>query len=243
MWETLVLTTFAGLLTILGIFLIKVGRRHALRYSHYVNSFAAGLILAAALAALLPQAVEGLKEQVGVYVLAGFAAFLVMETLLVFHSGAEVHYDPHSARVARGAVYFSGLLLHSLLDGVVIALGFAASQRIGIVMSLAVVTHELPEGITTFSLLLDKVSERTAMLLALAVALATPAGGVLGLALRPVLSTDLMAGVVAVVAGSFLYIAATDIIPEIREQQPVRNTAFMVAGIVFLMIAEHFLGH
>ncbi len=243
MLETIVVTVFAGMLTVLGIFLIKAGRRRALQYSHYVNSFAAGLILAAALAALLPQAVEGLKEQVGAYMLAGFAAFLVMETLLIFHSGAEGHYDPHSSRAARGMVYFSGLFIHSLLDGVVVALGFAAGQRMGIVMSLAVVTHELPEGVTTFSLLLDKLSERRAMLLALAVGLATPAGGVLGLVLRPVLSQSFMAAVVAVVAGSFLYIAAADIIPEIREKQPVRNIAFMVAGVVFLMIAEHFLEH
>ena len=180
MWQTVPFSFLAGLLTLVGIVTIKLFHDQALRYSHYINSFAAGIILTVAIASLLPHAVEQ-NRHAGLYALGGFAAFLVLETFLVLHSGAEVHYPERSNGAARGIVFFWGLFLHSLLDGVIIAAAFAGGNRIGLVTTLAVVSHELPEGITTFALLLRKLKERTAMSLAIAVALATPVGGLIGL--------------------------------------------------------------
>ncbi len=242
MWQTIIFSFLAGLLTLVGIVTIKLFHDQALRYSHYINSFAAGIILTVAIASLLPHAVEQ-NRHAGLYALGGFAAFLVLETFLVLHSGAEVHYPDRSGGAARGIVFFWGLFLHSLLDGVIIAAAFAGGQRIGLVTALAVVSHELPEGITSFTLLLRKLKERTAMALAVAVALATPVGGLIGLAVLPALAPASTGALLAVVAGSFLYIAATDIVPEIREQSPLRNIVFMVAGMAFLAVVNEFTGH
>ncbi|NIO09410.1 MAG: ZIP family metal transporter, partial [Deltaproteobacteria bacterium] len=128
-----------------------------------------------------------------------------------------------------GLVFFWGLLLHSLLDGLIIAVGFATDHEVGMVTALAVISHELPEGITTFSLLLQNMRDRTAMALAFAVALATPAGGWIGLAVLPA-SGSMMGAATGLVVGSFLYIAATDIVPEIREKKGAQNIAALVAG-------------
>ena len=243
MWQVLLYSALAGLITIVGIALVRLWHHQALRYSHLINSFAGGLMLNAAVGVLLPDAIREGGHEAALYALGGFVVFLALEALLVFHSGAEIHYSQSGRASARGIVYFWGLFLHSLLDGVIIATGFAASGQLGIVASIAVIGHELPEGITTFSLLMDKLPERKAMRMALAVALATPLGGLVGAALLPVLAPELLAGALALVAGSFIYIAAADIVPEIREDRPVLNIACMIAGIAFLVIVHSFAPH
>jgi len=242
MSEAMLLGGFAGFVTIIGILMVKAWHRQALAYSHCINSFAAGLILTAAIVALFPEALEA-NRQAPVYVLAGFAAFLILEIFLVLHSGAEVHYPQRTQSAARGMVFFWGLFLHSLLDGAVIAVGYATAPKIGLVTALAVIAHELPEGVTTFSLLLEKISERKAMILSLAVAVATPVGVLVGLPFLPALQPSFLGAALGLVAGSFLYIAASDIVPEIREGKAAQNVAFLLAGALSLALLQHFIGH
>jgi len=243
MWQPILFSVMAGLITIIGVLMVRAWRQVALRYSHYINSFAAGIILTAAVTVLLPRAADSVGERAGLYALAGFLAFLLLETFLIFHSGSEVHYEARTQREARGLVFFWGLSLHSLLDGVVIAVGFATSPRLGMVTTLAVVSHELPEGITTFSLLADRLAEKTALGMALAVAVATPLGGLIGAVSLPALTAEPMGAALALVAGSFLYIAATDIVPEIREEHPAGNIACMVLGVLFIAVVHLFVHH
>ena len=240
MWQTIVFSGLAGLITILGILLTRLWHRSSLRYSHYINSFAAGLILTTALTELLPHGLEH-NEHASLYALGGFVAFLIIETFLVVHSGAEVHY-PQRRGAARGFVFFWGLFLHSFLDGLIIAVGFATDYQVGLVIAVAVISHELPEGITTFSLLLQNISGRKAMALAVAVALATPAGGLIGLTMLPA-PESVMGAAMGLVVGSFLYIAATDIVPEIREEKAIQNTIVLAAGSLFMIVMHHFLEH
>jgi zinc transporter ZupT len=81
----------AGFSTILGIILISFYKASVLRYSHYVNSFAAGLILGIAFFHLLPESLH-LTENALHFVFAGFLLFYVLESLIVIHSGAEIHF-------------------------------------------------------------------------------------------------------------------------------------------------------
>jgi zinc transporter ZupT len=231
----------AGAVTVVGIALTRRWHAQSLRYSHYINSFAAGLILTVALFDLFPKALEA-SHLASLWVLAGFIIFLVFEDFLIFHSGAEVHYPERREGVAKGLVYFWGLLFHSFLDGLVIAVGFAADDQLGLMISMAVISHEFPEGITTFSLLLKHIDARRALWLALAVAVATPAGGLAGALFIPP-SEALMGGAAGLVAGSFIYISATDIVPEIREAKAFQNTLALLAGSVFLFLIHLFLDH
>ncbi len=242
MWQPIIFGALAGGVTVVGILSIKLWHRQALRYSHYINSFAAGLIVTAALVALLPEAMKH-SEAAPIWAVGGFFAFLVLESFLVVHSGAEVHYPRPNRRAAQGMVFFWGLFLHSLLDGAVIAIAFNAGTKVGLLTALAVVGHELPEGITTFSLLLERIDERKALKLALAVAVATPAGVVVATLAFPSLGDAALGAVVGLVAGSFLYIGASDIVPEIREEQAVGNTIFLLAGVLFMVVLTRFLGH
>jgi len=130
MWSTIIFSCLAGLVTIWGILITRMWRRSSIRYSHYINSFAAGIILTTALMELLPRGLT-YNEDAPLYVIGGFVAFLILETFLVVHSGAEVHYLGRRG-ATKGLVFFWGLFLHSLLDGVIIAIGFSTDYRVGL---------------------------------------------------------------------------------------------------------------
>ncbi len=227
-------STIAGLSTILGIIMVIYNERWVLKHSHYVNSFAAGLILGIAFFHLFPESLK-LSENALLFIFMGFLLFYLLETIIVLHSGSEIHFkekdDPHHA---KGMVMFSGLFLHSLLDGIIIGVGFQIDPKLGLIASLGVILHELPEGVTSFSLLIGSIKRKTALKLSIAVALATPLGALISLTFLGDLSKATVGLLLAMAGGSFLYISASDLIPETHEEKGFRNAGFLLLGVLFL---------
>jgi len=230
----------AGVATAAGVFMVVRRAEQARKYSHFVNSFAAGAILAIAFLHLLPEAVE-LNSSALLFALIGFMAFYILESFLVIHSGAEIHYQSshHHSKKSKGITLFSGLFLHSLIDGVIIGIGFEVDYRIGLMTSAAVILHELPEGITSFTMLMDRLNRRTAYYLAIAVALATPAGAVISVLFLHDASKGIIGMLLALAGGSFLYITASDLIPETHEKNALVNVCFLIGGVLFTILLEH----
>ncbi len=228
----------AGAATLAGISVVRWKQDLAIRYSHYVNSFAAGALLTVALAHLIPESVELTSNALPV-VLASFIAFYLLEAGVVFHSGSAIHFYEGSPRKTRnkGPVIFSGLFLHSLIDGFIIAIGFEVSLELGLFAAAGVILHELPEGITSFALMLRSMTSRTALILSLAVALATPVGAAIALGPLSGLSESGLGVMMAVAGGSFLYVAASDLVPETHERDVLQNVAFLLvgAGLLYLL--------
>ncbi len=235
--------SIAGAATLLGIFVVFKKRDLALKYSHYVNSFAAGTMVTIALAHLIPESVEMAGDAL-LFVLASFIVFYLLEAGLVFHSGSAIHLcqecavDLHS----RATVLFSGLFLHSLIDGFIIAAGFEASLELGLFAAAGVILHELPEGITSFALMVRSLQNKRALILSLAVALATPVGAAIGSGLFSGLSQASLGAMMAVAGGSFLYIAASDLIPETHEKDVLQNVIFFLAGSGLLYLLTILFG-
>jgi zinc transporter ZupT len=228
--------TLAGLSTVAGVLLVMRWHGWATTHSQYVNSLAAGLILGLAFLSLVPEAQELTNPRTSfLYVLAGFAVLYVVETLVVFHSGAERHFhgddEHHHHDTAKAWTVFSGLFLHSFVDGLVIGIGFEVSHAIGLLAAAGVILHELPEGVTTFALLLTRIQRRTAFLLSLAVAAATPAGALFALAPLRGMGQDTVGALLAAAAGSFIYVGAADLIPETHARKGWINAVFFVGGI------------
>jgi zinc and cadmium transporter len=227
-------STIAGLSTILGIIMVMYKEEWVLKHSHYVNSFAAGLLLGIAFFHLFPESLE-LSEDALLFIFIGFLLFYLLETVLVIHSGAEIHFgeknDPHHA---KGIVIFSGLFFHSLLDGIIIGVGFEIDPKVGLLTSLGVILHELPEGVTSFSLLISSIKRKTAVKLSIAVALATPLGALISLTFISGLSEAIVGLLLAMAGGSFLYVGASDLIPETHEEKGFRNAGFLLLGVLFL---------
>lgn len=233
----------AGAATLAGILLVIWRHETAVKYSHYINSFAAGALLTIALAHLIPEANE-LNSNALLAVLVSFIAFYLLEAAVVFHSGSAIHFQDRAParRATKGPVIFSGLFLHSLIDGFIIAVGFETSLQLGLFTAVGVILHELPEGATSFALMLRSMSRKRALILSVAVALATPLGALAILGPLRYLSASSLGILMAVAAGSFLYVAASDLIPETHEQAVLQNVISLLTGAGFIYLLTLLFG-
>lgn len=229
--NALLYSGIAGIATLLGISVVLWKHELSVRYSHFINSFAAGALITIALIHLIPESVE-LVDNSLLVVFITFIGFYLLETVLVFHSGSAIHAVGSGFREShsKGPVIFSGLFLHSLIDGFIIAVGFEISLGMGLFTAAGVILHELPEGITSFALLVRSVKKSSAIVLSIAVALATPIGAAIALGPLHGITEMAFGTMMAVAGGSFLYIAASDLIPETHEKAAFQNAAFFLVG-------------
>lgn len=235
----LVYSTIAGSATILGLALILWQENWARRNSIYLISLAAGVLITSAFFHLLPEAIEltegskNISTSPYLYLLLGFGLLYIIEQIIVIHTCAEEECATHSF----GIIAAVGIALHSLLDGFVIGVGFEVDFKIGLITSLAVLLHELPEGIFTLSILLhSKLPMKKAIWYTIVVALATPLGAFLSYFFLKDLSLLVLGNFLALAAGSFLYIAASDLIPQTHRISRKANVPLVILGSVFIVL-------
>ncbi|MHA1972698.1 MAG: ZIP family metal transporter [Candidatus Hodarchaeales archaeon] len=231
----------AGFATLFGIYAIRRKREFALTYSHYFNSAAAGLILALVFFDILPEAIE-LTSIAFPATFLGFFLFYLLENFVVIHSGSELHFhkddDTHKIHMASsrlGIMAFSGLAFHSLIDGVIIGLGFEISLEVGTLASIAVISHEVSEGVTSFSLINESLPDK-ATFLSIVIAIATPAGAFISLFFVTGLSKPIIGVMLALAAGTFIYVAASDLIPATHESHCLKNLLAFTFGAIFIAL-------
>ena len=226
----------AGLATISGTLLVFFNRRSQEYAIHFI-SFAAGVMLATAFVHLVPKSTE-LYPHAAVMVLLGMLTFYVVQNIMTLHPCHDEECEIHRL----GMLALVGLTLHSLLDGVVIAVGFETSTRLGLVTTLAVILHELPEGISTTGILLYSNEKRSRVLIySIIVAIATPAGAMISYLLLRGISEHVLGALIALAAGSFIYIAAADLIPETHKSQSKVSAGLLIAGVLVLGVIGHLL--
>jgi ZIP family zinc transporter len=232
-----VLSTLAG-----GLLVMRLGHHLAA-----AMTVAAGMLFATALVNLTPEAAEQIGAvYTGIVMLAGLSLYLLTETLLERGSGHIHDGATHVHRPVRrlGLLGSLGLLLHSLLDGVVIGAGFAASPELGLLVLLAVVAHDFADGLNLVTIALASgAGRRGATVLLVADALAVPAGAALGTAVA--IAPPLLAVLLALFAGVFLAIGAGHLLPEARADgvRPSRIAAGVVAGSSLVVVIRMLGGH
>jgi zinc transporter ZupT len=209
------------------------------RYLKYFIALGAGFMLATALLEMIPESLKlrGDHESfflndtspVFLLVLAGYFLVHFFEHTLAphFHFGEETHHDEISHAHASYAALL-GLGIHTLFDGVAIASGLLVSTSLGILIFLAIFLHKLPEGFTVASLMLASGQSRRAAFVSSVIL-----GGctLLGMAVMFVLRST-VEDALPLSAGVTLYVAASDLIPEVN-----REPAFGMAVLVFLGVA------
>ena len=198
----------------------------------------AGFMLAAVVLEAIPEIVEIWPNRTGiamVWLLSGYLLIQLAEHALAphLHFGEEVHPEEVGRQgVATTAVL--ALTIHAFFDGVTIASGILTSLRLGVFLSLAVLIHKLPEGFTVASIVLSSgQSERTALRATILVAVATFAGIVLVVIAQPLLTYTLPLS-----AGVTLYVAASDLIPEVNHEGGVRASLLVLAGVALFYIVK-----
>jgi zinc and cadmium transporter len=183
-------------------------------------SFAAGVLLSTAFLDMLPEAIEHRHDGANVFIacLIAMGAFFLLEHLLLgFHS--------HEERAVRSSGYFIliGCTLHNFIDGVVIAASFLVSPALGLATTVAVVAHEIPHEVADFGVLLRAGFHRsTALLLNFASGLAAMLGALWCLWFEHLVQARL-SWFLAATAGMFIYIAASDLLPELHHSHAHRN--------------------
>lgn len=180
-----------------------------------------GTLLGGAFLHLLPESLESLPiEQVSILILISFSVFFLIEKLLHWHHCHDDTCSNHSI----GYMNLIGDSIHNFSDGIIIAAAFAVDIKLGIITGLALMTHELPQELGDFGVLIHAgFKKRTALLANFFVALTSVLGGVVGyFALN--FFAGLMPYILPIAAGSFLYISTSDLIPELKKETNISKS-------------------
>ena len=204
-----------------------------------------GIVVAVALFDVLPEAIDSVNDsrRVTTLVGAGFLAFFLAERLVVLHHRDEAEQAQAHAQV--GALGAAGLSLHSFIDGLGIGLAFQLNTATGLLVFLAVVTHDFADGLNTVNFVLSQGGDLRRALRWLAVdSLAPLVGATVGVFVT--VSEHSLGQLLAVYAGFFLFMGATDLLPEAHEHPSWKRVALTATGFVatFLIawIASRALG-
>ncbi len=196
-------------------------------------SFAAGALIAAALLDVLPEAISELGPVAPAWAFGGFVGALTLEWLLGGH-----HHDGREPRATLPLVLLASDAVHNVGDGAAIAAAFLHSERAGIVMAIAVIAHEVPEEVGDYAILRRAGYGRRRALLSLGVVQLTAVIGAIAVAIASAQAHRLAAYILAIASGSFLYIGATDLLPELRRSATgsARAAAFAL-GVGAIVLA------
>jgi zinc and cadmium transporter len=222
----------AALGNVVGALVVVRHLRQGLRLIEGCLAFGAGFMLAVTLLGVLPEVFRE-SSAAPLYVLAGYLAVHLAQHVFTphFHFGEETHTLSRSA----GHTALLGLMLHTFFDGVAIASGFLVSGRLGLLLFLAVLLHKLPEGVTIASVLVaGGQSQRRAVAGAAAIGAAT----LLGFLLTEQLSSLAQYGL-AISGGVTLYVAASNLVPEVQSKRGGFAALAFFGGAVGFFLTEY----
>ena len=264
----IIFTAVGGVLSVMAaaIFLLLRDHHRNAVLPHGI-SFAIGALLAVAFWGLIPEAFAKVKpehfQSLSATILAGILGFFVLEKLLIWrhcHYGScEAHGDDghgddhahghshsHGNAQSAGALIILGDSIHNFVDGVLIAAAFLTDVQLGIVTSLAVAAHEIPQEVGDFAILLDSgYSRGKALFYNILASLTTVLGGVLAYFSLEDLHGSLPY-FLALAASSFIYIAVADLIPSLHKKTDMKTSLQQIALIaagVFLICLLHDIAH
>ena len=230
---SLLLGTIAALADVAG-GLVLVRARGVERYLRYFVALGAGFLMATAVIEMAPESLKLNPKLAPVLIMAGYCVVHLLEHTINahFHFGEETHPGEFISRQTSYSV-LGGLGVHALFDGVAIGSGFAIDSALGWLIFLAIFLHKAPEGFTMASVMMaGGSSRRTALYAAVALAAATLVG-VLVIGLAP----GLVRYGLPISAGVALYVAATDLVPEVNREPGIRMALVFFAGVAgFLLL-------
>ena len=223
---------FVSLLSFVGVLFIAIKEEKLKKILLFLVSFAAGGLLGDSFIHLLPEAVEedGFSLSVSLAVLVGLLLFFVLEKFICWR-----HCHIPTSKSHPHPVVFMNLIgdgFHNFIDGAVISASFLTTIPLGIATTLAVVLHEIPQEIGDFGVLLHGgLSKNKALIFNFASALAAVGGAILVLILgeRIVGVSQLL---IPFTAGGFIYIAGSDLIPELHKETNLAKSLIQMVGLI-----------
>ena len=236
------LGSFGGLLVASGLLLFNQSWRTKL--VPWLVSYAVGALLGVALLGLIPEALNELApRQVFGSLLAGIVVFFVLEKLVLLR---HCHTDHCQVHGAAAQMVIIGDAFHNFIDGAIIAAAVLTSVPLGINTAMAVAAHEIPQEVGDIAILLSAGYSRSrALILNVASATAGLAGALVGFSTVSVIP-GIRPYVLAFSSASMLYIAMSDLIPDLHrgtvDRNSLRQVLLIAAGIGTVVVFEHFTG-
>lgn len=212
---------------------ILMGRANLVRRSLiFLIAFAAGALLGDAFLHILPEVAEsssGFDLGTSIGVLSGVVAFFILEKILHWHHAHIPHEEVFHPVAVTNLV---GDGLHNFIDGAIVAGAFISSTKLGIATAVAVALHEIPQELGDFGILVHAgLKPKRALALNFMSALAAVAGAIFVLMTAGVGSIEDL--LLPFTAGAFVYIASTDLIPELHKEPKLKQSFVQLAGLLF----------
>lgn len=229
--STLIALVVISAISLVGAATLVLSPRVLQRGLFVLISFAAGTLLGNTFLNLLPEIAEseqGFDLTASFTVLGGLVAFFVLEKILHWHHSHVPHEEVlHPVAVAN----LVGDALHNFVDGTIVAGTFLVSPKLGLATAVSVAIHEIPQELGDFGILVHAgMKPKKVLLLNLTSALAALVGGALTLVFASV--TEVGRYVLPFTAGAFIYIAATDLIPELHKEPELRKSFTQLGGLL-----------
>lgn len=229
---TLISVLAVSLISLIGLFTISFGEQKLKKAVLFLVSFAVGALFGDALIHLLPESFDKIESKLttSLLILAGIIIFFVLEKFIHWRHCHDISCEGHWHPVVTMNIV--GDMVHNLIDGMVIAGSFSISISLGIATTIAVVLHEIPQEIGDFGIMIHGgLSVRKALVINFLSATTAILGALIVLILGNHI-TDLSIFLLPVTAGGFLYIAGSDLIPELKHETKIAASVGQLAAMV-----------
>ena len=243
---TLIATVLVSLSSFIGIFTISLNEKTLHKVLTILVAYSAGTIMGAALFDLLPEAVKLVDEALVYPIVAfGFVFFLLLErTIYWYHGHGHGHEFGDKGESTKGFAYLNllGDFVHNFIDGMIIAASFANSVTVGVTAAIAVVFHELPQEMGDYGILVYAGMERRkALMLNFLAATSVVVGGIFGSFFLGMVE-NLEGYMVAFSAGAFIFLSASELIPEMHEENDRGRALIQLMVLILGMLTIYMLG-
>ncbi len=240
LWSVILATTIISSGSFVGVAALALSQKFLSKITLSLVSLSAGTMLAAALLHLLPESIEILGNTLPFQLtLASFIGFFILERFLHWR---HCHDKDHLTKHTMGTMNLIADAIHNFLDGVLIAASFATGGSLGLIATLAIAMHEIPQEIGDFGVLLHSgFTRRKALFYNILVSLTAVGGGILGYIASHTM-TQFAHYLIPIAAGGFIYISAADLIPELKHDTSTKRTIAMIGtfllGVVIMMLVK-----
>ena len=238
----ILLATFIdSLVALAGIFTLGMKEKTLNKIIFVLVGFSAGTLLAGGMLHLLAESLETLSSFSSFIILiVGFSVFFLMEKFLHWHhchEGGNCEVHPYTVLILLG----DGL--HNFIDGIVIGVSFLVNTEFGIITTLMIISHEIPQELGDFGVLLyGGMKKRKAIIYNFISQATCIIGGLMAFFIKP----DFVPFVLPFAAGGFIYISASDLIPELHKEVSVKKSVFsfifFIFGIAFMTLVKILFG-
>lgn len=231
----IIATSVVSLFSFVGIYALSLKEKTLHDILLVLIAFSAGTILGAAFFDLLPEAIELVEEsRVFIYITVGFLFFFILERFIYWYHGHPHGEDIAHARAVSKSFGYLNLIgdgIHNFVDGMIIAASFLVAFPVGLTTTIAVIFHELPQEMGDYGILIYSGFTRgRALLLNFLVAVLVVLGGISAVFFLE--AVEMLSGLlIAFSAGGFIYLAASELIPEFQEERSFKKS--IVQFVVF----------